>query len=74
MCRIKSPGVDLYLFDLQEKREVPLRFKSKTVILSMNATGSVATHLRRINYNLYLTHVRNHKDEFYKRNNISKPK
>lgn len=41
MCRIKSPGVDLYSFDLQEKREVPLRFKSKTVTLSMNATGSV---------------------------------
>lgn len=41
MSRIKLPDVDLYSLDFQERREVPLRFNSKIVILSMNATGSV---------------------------------
>lgn len=41
MSRIKLPDADLYSLDLQERREVPLRFNSSTVILSMNATGPV---------------------------------
>lgn len=35
--------------------------------------GQWDTHLRKINFNLYLTRVKNDKDEFYKRRDISKP-